>query len=208
MIKVFYSGLGCLFEQSDLERFNYLCSYSEELRVFMIKNTGELNQEFVLSDENEKRFNNIGNADVDHLCFDDDTERKLFLIEIDDHQIISGHSHRRTSITIYNDSRNVFESNKNNNALRLLIDNGNSKTEPKKESTLKTENLLKVIICMAIDKYGYDPKASRNNATGLNKDGIVSTLAQYGVDISDDTIKSYLKDGAKLIDDKKLPELG
>jgi hypothetical protein len=205
-MKVFYDGLGCIFTAHDLRLLDDNNSY--ELRIFLNANTTKQCDVFLLPENVEKRFDVIGNAVVEYLCFDDDSDRKMYLVF--DYQSLS-------KIEIFKtDKSNTFPYNPyqgksaGENELTLLIDDGNSKTEPKpkKESTLKTENLLKVITCMAIDKYGYDPKASRNSATGLNKDGIVSTLEKYGVGIGDETIKGYLKDGAKLIDGKKLPELG
>ena len=63
--------------------------------------------------------------------------------------------------------------------------------------------MLKLILGMAIDAYDYDPRATKNTATGDNKYGISNKLATRGVNISNDTIQKYL-DEAK----KKFPSEG
>lgn len=52
--------------------------------------------------------------------------------------------------------------------------------------------MLKLIIGMAIDAYGYNPKASKNTATGNNKNGISARLQTRGINVSDDTIRRIL----------------
>jgi hypothetical protein len=59
--------------------------------------------------------------------------------------------------------------------------------------------MLKLIIGMAIDVYGYDPKSNRNRATG-DKNGIsAKILMSSGIDITDDTIRKYLNEAKNLL---------
>jgi hypothetical protein len=54
-------------------------------------------------------------------------------------------------------------------------------------------NLLKVVFGLAIQGYGYDPSASRGSAVTE----ITSDLVKLGIEISDDTIRRYLKEGVR-----------
>ena len=45
-----------------------------------------------------------------------------------------------------------------------------------------------------MDKYGFDPKAARNGATGNKKDGIKAGLQKHGFDVTEDTIRKYLNE--------------
>lgn len=55
--------------------------------------------------------------------------------------------------------------------------------------------LLKLVLGMALDSYGYQPKAKKNEATGQ----IVSDLAKYGIGIDADTVRKYLKEAAETV---------
>ncbi|MEN9433919.1 MAG: hypothetical protein RLZZ422_1508 [Pseudomonadota bacterium] len=85
------------------------------------------------------------------------------------------------------------------------IDNVETKTvEIEKTFSPKERNsMLLVILGMAIDKYGYDPEANKNPATGSNKNSIKASLERIGVSISDDTIKKYLEEAIKIQQLKK-----
>lgn len=48
--------------------------------------------------------------------------------------------------------------------------------------------MLKLIIGMAIDNYGFDPMASKNKATGEDSGSIKSALDRAGINIDADTI--------------------
>ncbi|MEN9433941.1 MAG: hypothetical protein RLZZ422_1530, partial [Pseudomonadota bacterium] len=66
---------------------------------------------------------------------------------------------------------------------------------PNKPFSPKERNsMLSVILGMAIDKYGYDPEANKNPATGSNKNSIKASLERIGISISDDTLKKYLEE--------------
>jgi len=58
--------------------------------------------------------------------------------------------------------------------------------------------MLKLIIGMAINAYGYNPESNRNSATG-DKNGISAKLQTHGISIIDDTIRKYLTEAKKLI---------
>ncbi|MDD5271494.1 MAG: hypothetical protein PHU14_02125 [Methylovulum sp.] len=58
--------------------------------------------------------------------------------------------------------------------------------------------MLKLIIGMAIDAYGYDPKKPRNAASG-SKNGISAKLQTKGISINDDTIRKYLDEAKALL---------
>lgn len=192
-MKVFYDGLGCIFTANDLR----LLDDDDRLRNFLKANTTKQCDVFLLPENVEKRFDVIGNAVVEYLCFDD-SDKRMYLIW--GNQSLS-------KIDIFNKAElKTFRANDSENALKLLIDDSNSKaeTEPQKESTRQTESLLKLVYCMAVDKYGYDPKANRNDATGKNNNSISDrALTKCGFGISNQTIKSFLEKGAELIEGKK-----
>ena len=59
--------------------------------------------------------------------------------------------------------------------------------------------MLKLIIGMAIDGYGYDRNNSRNSLTGGKSNGLSAKLQKHGITISDDTIRKYFKAANELI---------
>jgi hypothetical protein len=59
--------------------------------------------------------------------------------------------------------------------------------------------MLKLIIGMAIDAYGYEPDKSRNDLTGNNKNSLSAKMQTHGINISDDTIRKYLNEAKELI---------
>lgn len=78
---------------------------------------------------------------------------------------------------------------------------------PRGEATLKpdrreVEKMAQLFTAMAVDYLGYDPKASRSP---IPKE-IGSIAASMGLEISDDTIRKYLKLGAKHIPDDWQPK--
>jgi hypothetical protein len=75
-----------------------------------------------------------------------------------------------------------------------------SKKETVKNAFTDNERntMLKLIIGMAINAYGYDPEDTRNKATG-DKNGIRAKLQTHGINISDDTIRKYLKEAQNLL---------
>jgi len=64
-------------------------------------------------------------------------------------------------------------------------------------SETERRTLLKLVLGMAIDAYGYDQFNSRNRATG-DKNGISAKLQTRGINITDDTIRKYLTEAKKL----------
>ena len=65
-----------------------------------------------------------------------------------------------------------------------------------KDGLSETErtSLLKMILGMAVSKYGYQGDAPRNPATGRNKGSIPSDLEKRGIALDPDTIRRYLKE--------------
>ena len=57
------------------------------------------------------------------------------------------------------------------------------------------ETLLKMLIGMAIDKYGHDAKASKSAAPSR----ISGILVTHGLGISDDTVRKYLQEAAEFL---------
>ncbi|MCI5060200.1 MAG: hypothetical protein MRY79_03910 [Alphaproteobacteria bacterium] len=66
---------------------------------------------------------------------------------------------------------------------------------PKPLHTKERESLLKLVICLAIEGYRYDPKAMRNDAV----QEIARDLEKYEIPLNPDTIRKYLKDGAEIL---------
>lgn len=83
--------------------------------------------------------------------------------------------------------------------------NGGSKPEitEKPLGTVERENMLKLIVCMAIEGYKYKPFAARNESTNE----IVSDLKARGIPLGSDTVLKYLKQGAELIPTDKRKDL-
>lgn len=61
-------------------------------------------------------------------------------------------------------------------------------------STKERETLLKMIIGMAIDGYGYDPAAPKNPLTGEGETSLHASLLLRGISVNSDTIRNYLKE--------------
>lgn len=71
---------------------------------------------------------------------------------------------------------------------------------PEKQfGTRERDNLLRVVAVLGIKGYRYDANASKNEAIKE----IVDDLAELGVQLSEDSIRKYLKEGAKLISTPK-----
>ena len=65
-----------------------------------------------------------------------------------------------------------------------------------KDGLSETErtSMLKIILGIAVSKYEYQGDASRNTATGENRDSIAADLAKMGIDLDSDTIRRYLNE--------------
>lgn len=70
-----------------------------------------------------------------------------------------------------------------------LFEDKNSKSLSDKERT----SLLKMVIGMAIEGYGYDPKARRSPIAGE----IASALQLRGISLDEDTVRKWLKEAAQ-----------
>lgn len=62
-------------------------------------------------------------------------------------------------------------------------------------STRERSTLLKLLIGMAMEGYKYSPEAVRNSAVTE----IAGDLAKHGLDVSDDTVRKYLQEAAKIV---------
>ncbi|MEI6269500.1 MAG: hypothetical protein WCP01_11530 [Methylococcaceae bacterium] len=70
--------------------------------------------------------------------------------------------------------------------------------KPQNENERKT--MLKLILGMAMDSYGYDPHTEkRQTATGDNKNGISAKIKTRGISVSNDTILRYLTEAKDLL---------
>ena len=65
-------------------------------------------------------------------------------------------------------------------------------------TSTERNTMLKLIIGMAIDAYGYDKNSTRNSSTGA-KNGISAKLQRHGITINDDTIRKYLNEAKELL---------
>ena len=63
--------------------------------------------------------------------------------------------------------------------------------------------VLKIMLGMAMDKYGYKPGASKNTATGKNRGSIHAALESFGLNVSDDTIRKYLDEAVEIFPEVK-----
>lgn len=67
-----------------------------------------------------------------------------------------------------------------------------------KESTRKSENLLRALTSVAIDAYGYDP----NSAKSCVPQDIVNAMSAHGINFDTKTVRNWLKEGADLLPSK------
>lgn len=66
----------------------------------------------------------------------------------------------------------------------------------KLQNSVKVENnLLKIVLAMAIDCYGYDPENERNTATS----DIIKALESIGLSVSENTVRARLKEAAEML---------
>ncbi len=70
--------------------------------------------------------------------------------------------------------------------------------KPKNLTETERNTMLKVIIGMAIDAYGYDPEKKRNPFTG-DKNGLSAKLLTHGINVTDETIRKYLDKAKELM---------
>lgn len=74
--------------------------------------------------------------------------------------------------------------------------------EPTREKPLRTrerETVLKLIIGMATEQYGYDPSASRSETVK----NIVSDLELHGLSLDAETVRKWLREAAEILPPKE-----
>lgn len=82
----------------------------------------------------------------------------------------------------------------------ICIAEPSSEGIPKDELPNTVRNtLLKIIIGMAIDGYKYDPDDNKNSLTGSKKDSFSDKFNKLGIQISDETIRKYLKEAESFL---------
>lgn len=64
------------------------------------------------------------------------------------------------------------------------------------------DTLRKLVIGLAMRGYGYDPRAARNEAVAQ----IAGDLLELGLEVTDDTVRKYLREGAELLPPDDAPE--
>ena len=78
---------------------------------------------------------------------------------------------------------------------QLIADSDDKSTKNTKESTRKTENLLKALTAIAIDDYGYSPESAKSTAP----QDIADAMSNQGIIFDPKTIRGWLKEGANLL---------
>jgi hypothetical protein len=58
-------------------------------------------------------------------------------------------------------------------------------------------SLLKLVLGMAISAYKYDPKETRNHATGTSRGSIQYALNEHDLNMDEDTIRKYLNEASE-----------
>lgn len=74
--------------------------------------------------------------------------------------------------------------------------------QPSKDKPLSTkerETLLKMIIGMAVDAYGYAPTDPKSPLTGAGETSLHATLLLRGISVHPDTIRNYLKEAKEFL---------
>ena len=69
-----------------------------------------------------------------------------------------------------------------------------SEEKPLTESTRAI--MLRIMFCMAMDSYKYDPDSDTNIATGSKSGSIKAAMQKYGLDVDNKTLSNYLKEAA------------
>lgn len=77
-----------------------------------------------------------------------------------------------------------------------IAESDEKNTRSVKESTRKTENLLRALASIAIDAYNYNP----NDTKSLAPQDIVDAMNQHGASFCSKTIRNWLKEGASLLE--------
>lgn len=74
------------------------------------------------------------------------------------------------------------------------------KTKQPQATFTETEKgkVLQILLGMAMHAYKYDPESTRNLATGENKGSISAGLQEVNLNVTNETIKKYLEEAAKL----------
>lgn len=79
--------------------------------------------------------------------------------------------------------------------IKVALENKSATPIEKPLKTRERETLLKMIIGMAVDFYGYDPKASKSTVPKEISDN----LDLLGISVSDDTIRKWLREAAEYL---------
>lgn len=86
--------------------------------------------------------------------------------------------------------------------VQKIADEDHKDMKGAKESTRKTENLLRALAAIAIDDYGYDPESLKSSAP----QDIANATSAQGVNLDAKTIRNWLKEGAALLPLKRHKE--
>ncbi|MDD2770272.1 MAG: hypothetical protein PHT19_16235 [Methylococcus sp.] len=187
-------------DQAALEYWRNIDLWSEEELCLLLRGRDPY-EEHDETDENEA--NDVGWAVVKGIASE---KLKSISTERDnpepkragDHTIVERHVSPEDAIKWANQKRSLFPHFPFFSELEAPPEKPISNTE--------RENLLAMVLGMAMHSYGYDPNASRNSCTGENRDSIHATLSQYGLNVSADTIQRRLKDAVSLFPDAKPPK--
>ncbi|WP_339867543.1 hypothetical protein [Pseudohongiella nitratireducens] len=93
-----------------------------------------------------------------------------------------------------------------NNLKKFVMENSSPEDKSQKDTLgdLERSSLLKLVLGMAISKYGYQPGASRNIATGGNRGSISSDLERLGFSLDSETVRKFINEACTRFD-VKLP---
>jgi hypothetical protein len=81
------------------------------------------------------------------------------------------------------------------------IEATSSQSSAKPLSDTGRDSLLKLVLGMSIDSYGYKVGETRNPATGENRDSIAAALERLDLKLTPDTIRKYLKEAEQRFGD-------
>ena len=81
------------------------------------------------------------------------------------------------------------------------IEAASSQSSAKPLSDTGRDSLLKLVLGMSIDSYGYKVGETRNPATGENRDSIAAALERLDLKLTPDTIRKYLKEAEQRFGD-------
>jgi hypothetical protein len=199
---IYYKGWG--YVECDIEhKINPVSS--EKITITPFKDTDNIQKVsglFELPKEAEREIKFLDETTTNYLLFSSDKETKYQIPEwLGEYKIVGEFRFVLCEEPNYEASHENEHPKIKNITItkKALIQDISIRDTPKEVPEKEKNIMLKLIIGMAIDKYGYNPDSLRNKATGENSGSIKAALDFHGIKIDADTIRKYLNDAKELL---------